>query len=576
MRLFFIFASLLAFLLYAHALQAPYYLDDQTVLETAGDMSAGIRSLGYFSFWLNIQLSHLVGPLFAWREVVFIRFFNVWIHVFAATALFWLVRELTDRRLTAVIAATLFLVHPIQTQAVTYLTQRFEAQAAAFMICAAAAYVRFRKNGNKGWLIGAGIFAIAAGATKETAVILPAWLLLIELIFFSEPKSIWRNWRIIVPLVLTPVIVYPAWKTFLQSGPTLTWVPWETYFASQGLVLAKYLQLLIFPWRQFLIYDVHPVQSFSPSLAFQWAIVLAVLGLGLFWLRRNKLAGFGILSFFVLLLPVTILPLPDLIFEHRVYPAAAGFMMTAAVLLSSLKRRSALVVTAILVIVLGYKTHTRNSEWNDTIAFFETHRSGFPEGAFALVHLGNHYLGIGEVNKALEMTLEARKHEDRFNTYYRKIGLTTIATNLGLMHLAKRQYQQAEAEAFRALAVTPDEPLTLLLLGNTYLQTKRYEQARETFEKLARLKPDDPASWKWLREADLKLNKTEAAKEAEKRIDDIERDKEVRESSRLSIPEAYRSHALFGLVFVALGIAILVIRFVAAQRREIMSSLRVS
>src|SRR5688572_4559447 len=152
MRLFFIFASLLGFLLYSHALQAPYYLDDQSVLETAGNISPGIRPLGYFSFWLNIKASYFFAPLFPWREFVFIRFVNVWIHVFAATAVFWFVRELTghinpgNRTRIAFIAATLFLVHPIQTQAVTYITQRFEALAAAFMMCAAAAYVHFRKS----------------------------------------------------------------------------------------------------------------------------------------------------------------------------------------------------------------------------------------------------------------------------------------------------------------------------------------------------------------------------------------------------------------------------------------------
>jgi hypothetical protein len=575
MRLFFIFASLLGFLLYAHALQAPYYLDDQTVLETSGNMSAGIRPLGYLSFWFNIQVAHFVRPLFPWRELVFIRVVNVWIHIFAATALFWLVRELTNRRFTAAIAATLFLVHPLQTQAVTYITQRFEAQAAAFMICSAAAYVRFRKNGHRAWLAGAGAFAVAAGATKETAVILPAWLLLIELVFFSGPKTLWRDWPIIVPLALTPVIAYPAWRTFLQSGPTLTWVPWETYFASQGMVLAKYLQLLVLPWRQFLVYDVHPVQGFPLSLALQWAVVLAVFALGFFCLRRNRLIGFGILSFFVLLLPVTILPLPDLIFEHRVYPAAAGLMLSVAVLLSRLPRRSALVVTAIVVGILGYKTYTRNSQWNNPIAFFEMHRSAFPEGAFALVHLGNHYLGVGEVNRALEIALDARKHENRFNTYYRKVGLTTVATNLGLIHLARRQYDLAEAEALRALSITPDESLSLLLLGNVYLQTKRYEEARDTFEKLTRLKPDDEASWKWLREAYLKLNETGPAAQAEKTLEDVERTKQATETARLTIPEKYRSHALFVIVFGMLCIAVVLIRFVAGRRHEIGAYLRV-
>src|SRR5207302_4493412 len=86
------------------------------------------------------------------------------------------------------------LVHPVQTQAVTYISQRFESQAAMFMLFSGAAYARFRRTSSKGWVIATVLFGLAAGLTKETAVVLPLWLLLIEAVFF-EPARL-RKWAV--------------------------------------------------------------------------------------------------------------------------------------------------------------------------------------------------------------------------------------------------------------------------------------------------------------------------------------------------------------------------------------------
>src|SRR5205085_12154347 len=113
MRVFFIFAVVVGFLIYSTGLWAPYHLDDPNVI--GGSISASSwnifhgRALGYFSFWLNRQILLVAGSVLPWAEPFYYRFLNVLIHAAAATALFWLVRELTRRWQIAAIAGALFL-----------------------------------------------------------------------------------------------------------------------------------------------------------------------------------------------------------------------------------------------------------------------------------------------------------------------------------------------------------------------------------------------------------------------------------------------------------------------------------
>jgi tetratricopeptide (TPR) repeat protein len=488
---------------------------------------------------------------------VYFRFVNVLIHILCSCSVFWLANELSRRKAIAAVAGSIFLVHPIQTQAVTYITQRFESLAALFMISAAAGYVRMRREGNWRWLGVVLACAVAAGTTKETGMVLPVWLAFIEILFFSRIRF---NVRLLYAVPLFAIVAWPAWKTWVQSGPTLTWVPWHWYFASQGFVLVKYIQLVIFPAQQFLLYDIQPASAITLPLMLQWLLILMTAAAAIWFLRVRPLIGFGVLSFFILLLPVTILPLPDLIFEHRIYPALCGLSIAAAAAIVMLPRRVMMIVSAILILGLSAKTVVRNGQYNDPIAFFENHREQFPEGAFALVHLGNHYLGMGEVNKAFAVTMEARRHEDRFNVYYQKVGLTSVATNLGLIHLAKQEYRIAEAEAFRALAVTPDDPLSLLLLGNIYLETDRNDKAKETFARLVRVKPEDVIALRWYREASLKAGDPQSAVWALARIDALTEDAERFRATAFRISPRYHSHVVFIAVFLTIATLFVMVR----------------
>ncbi len=270
-RLFFIFAVPAVLLLYGNALEAPFILDDPAVVNQTS-LSWGTRPLGYASFWINQQAPYVFGAILPWTAPFYFRIGNLLIHAMAATALFALTRALTARPLVAAVAGIFFLVHPIQTQAVTYITQRFESLATLFMLLAALSYVHFRQGSRWYWLAAAVAGTAAAGMTKETAVVLPVWLLLIEVIFF-DGRSLIRRAVYLAPLAL--LIFFPAWRAFQGSARTLTWVPWDLYFLTQGAVLTKYLELSTWPEQQFLFYDFFIVDRFSWTIVLQWGLSVA-------------------------------------------------------------------------------------------------------------------------------------------------------------------------------------------------------------------------------------------------------------------------------------------------------------
>jgi tetratricopeptide (TPR) repeat protein len=553
MRVFFIAAFVVAMLIYSAGLMAPYHLDDGNVLTIAQTLNwSSTRSLGFASFWLNEQIALVIGPMLPWSMAFYIRVGNVLIHALAATALFWLMRELTGRALLATIAGALFLVHPIQTQAVTYITQRFESQAAMFMLFSAAAYVRFRRTGLQRWLAAALILGVGAVLTKETSLVLPLWLILIELVFLGGSAQLKKRAVYIAPLgVLAAFYIFERLPGIL-SGPTLRWIALDRYWLTQGPVLATYLKLSTWTHQQFLFYDFHAVEQFSWLFAGQWGLVLFVAGAGLYLLRKHPLIGFGLLSFFLLMLPVIVLPLPDLINEHRVYPSFAGLAIAAAGLYQAVNRRSVLAIFGVLIILLSMKTAIRNSEWTNQVTFLETHRAAFPNDPSILSRLASHYYLIGYVNRALETNLEARRHEHRHNTYYRQQGHLLTSINLAGIYLAKSNPEAAKIEALRAVAAKPDEPLVWRILGQVQFQLEEFDEARRSFERWIALAPGVD-SLQALQAVALRLGNTSLAADVGEFIKIEQQVQAQTREEPFVIPTEYRAYFIYAMVLILLS-----------------------
>lgn len=305
--------------------------------------------------------------------------------------------------LLATTAGLLFACHPLQTQAVTYIIQRYASMAALFYVWAVVCFLhaRIRQVGLEPgrpvpYFAATAVLAVCAVLSKENATSVPAALLLAEWVGFGWP----RQKRVIAAGAVGAfvILVVPvAWKVafsqpVVNGGPT-SWqqllegallVPsWETvngrtpaldYLLTQATVLPRYLRLVVLPLGQNIDHDVRVVESLSAPVLAGFAFLVALAALGVWQVRRRPLVAFAILWFFLTLIPESsLLALDDVMVEHRMYLPMAGLALAAAWLFSAAAARAprrARVAGAAVIAVLVALTFARNVVWRSPITLW--------------------------------------------------------------------------------------------------------------------------------------------------------------------------------------------------------------
>ncbi len=470
MAVLFVVYAAVALVIYSRViLQAGFVFDDfvyvvgNPFIEDISSLLSNIsdpRQLGYFSFSLN-YLADGKNPL-GYHLV------NVVIHIVNGMLVFILARLLLKLcglsededsggilLFMPALAGLLFIVHPIQTQAVSYVTQRFTSLAAFFYIASIVCYLGARRlmegksfNKRAGILYGLALIATAAGMkVKEISFTIPFMLVMLELLFFTGRSGFRKSLYITAPFLATlaiiPLSVFgPEWG-FGSSGTGITEItrrgkiydlterPSLEYFATQTRVLISYLRLMVFPYNQSAVHDVTPSRSLldlrvAASLVFHlFAVGMALLS----WLRSrtsSSAAGFllrflalGIGWFYIsAFVESSFLPIKDLMFEHRMYLPGVGIIFVFLSLLMlliyrfdsdgrhSLKWMAAIVL--FLSAVLSMISYSRNdiwlSEfnlWNDVVKKIPNKAIGYHNRGNANARLGRLDLAIEDLNRAI-------------------------------------------------------------------------------------------------------------------------------------------------------------------------------
>ena len=285
---------------------------------------------------------------------------NLMIHVIAALALFDLVRlallsprvggRWADRAVPlAMVIATIWAVHPLQTQAVTYIYQRMESLTGMFSLVALAAFAEAAVRGwPRGWLLGSAAATAAAMASKENAVVLPLLILAYDWLFVpAEPgpdtAGHWardfrdRGWYYLLLVATWGILagVLLSQRGRYQEFEDLQHSPRE-YLYTQSEVILHYLRLAILPIGQQFDYAGWPV---AKAFGEVWPSFLAVAALVAITLAgtvlRRPWAAIGVLFFLALAPTSSILPVEAVANEHRMYVALAA-VAAAAVLASTM------------------------------------------------------------------------------------------------------------------------------------------------------------------------------------------------------------------------------------------------
>jgi len=405
---------------YLNSFQGVFQFDDYNVIVDNGGVHTwgaflaglprGIRPLLKLTYTLNWTSGP--GP-FGFHIV------NVTLHAANAVMLFLLASRIggsSVSRFAVLLPALLFAVHPVQTEAVTYISGRSVSLMAFFYLASLLAYLRGRERGSRLLLyLASPVLFLFAVASKEVALTLPFALILCE-----AARREGDGWRGALRDQAVHWGLLAAFSVFLFAHAGYARLI-EACFDIRGAAVNLLTQVhgigyllsrLAMPYATN-IDPALPVFSPGSPVPLPEALLLAgLLAAGIVGLKYRSMAGFGILWFFLHLLPTnSFIPRLDVANDRQMYLASWGLFLAVAagadLLRSKWGARRVTATAAVLVIALGALTVSRNAAYRSEIALWEDTARKSPGKARAWNNLGYAYQQAGRFRDAESAYLRA-------------------------------------------------------------------------------------------------------------------------------------------------------------------------
>ncbi|MGZ8430258.1 MAG: tetratricopeptide repeat protein [Candidatus Deferrimicrobiaceae bacterium] len=344
---------------------------------------------------------------------------NVGLHAANAVMLFLLASRIggpSVSRFAALLPALLFAVHPVQTEAVTYISGRSVSLMAFFYIGSLLAYLRGRERGNRFLLYFASpVLFLLAAASKEVALTLPFALVLCEAVRWG--RTGWKealraqsvHWGLLVALAVL-FLAHVGYGRLLEACFDIrgTAANLLTQIHGIGYLLSR----LVMPHALNIDPDLPVFSGWAAVLLPEALLLAALLAAGIYGLKKRSLAGFGILWFFLHLVPTnSFIPRQDVANERQLYLASWGLFLALAMGTDRLRERWGArwvtAVAAIVLIMLGGITVSRNTVYRSEVALWEDTTRKSPGKARAWNNLGFAYGLAGRFRDAEAAYLRA-------------------------------------------------------------------------------------------------------------------------------------------------------------------------
>lgn len=516
---------LAAFAAYHNSLGGPMVFDDvPAILENpsirrlwppgpvlAPALDGGVTVSGRPLVNLSLALNHALGG----EAVRGYHLFNLIIHALAGLTLFGVVRRTWARFRpaealpAAFCVALLWLVHPLQTAAVTYIVQRAESLVALCYLLTLYAFIRATEAETVGrdrrippageprrdqrsrpaviaWKTASFAACLAGMACKEVMVTAPLMVLLYDRTFVAGGfRAAWtRGWRYYLALAGTWLLL--AW---LVAGTTgrggtagfgTTVGPWS-YLLTQCHAMVHYLRLAV--WPDPLVFDYGTATVGRLGDVWPQALLLAGLAAGtVVALVRRPVWGLAGAWFFLILAPSSsLVPVASqTMAEHRMYlPLAALVVLVVAGLQARLGRRSVL-VCGLLAAVLAGLTLRRNTDYHSEVRLWTDTVAKLPANGRAHNNLGKAVFAAGRAEEALAHYAEAIRLQPAVPEPHYNLGLALARLN---------RPAEAVARYEEALRLQPAYPEAHNNLGNVLLAAGRLDEAGRHYEEAVRLRP---------------------------------------------------------------------------------------
>jgi len=524
---------------YANSFWVPFLFDDQQTITFNPSIRqlwplgpvlsppAGGGTSGRPLANLTLAVNHAIGG----DAVVGYHAFNLAVHVLAALTLFGIVRRTLLSPLSrerfgglalplAGVCALLWALHPLQTEAVTYLSQRTESLMGLCYLQTLYGFIRASESATpRSWLTWSVVACLLGALTKEVIVTAPLLVLLYDRTFVAGTlREAWRRRKgYYAALAITWVLL--AWlmrgMAARHVGYGLGVSPW-TCALTESWAVVHYLRLAL--WPHPLLFDYGA--GMLPVSALTLGSMLAVAGLAgatlwAYW-RRPALGFAGVAVLLCLapassVVPVVMQPVA----EHRVYLALAGVVVLGVVGLHALLGRWTIAAAAILAVLLGFLTVQRNAVYFSEATLWGDVVSQRPDNARAQNNLGSALVREGRVDEASEhfarlVQLKPDDAEARYNlgNALLQLGRMGEATEQGAVALRLKpdfveahclmgsalaqsgRMDEAVSQFQAAVKLDPSSFGTHFDLGQVWFELHRYPEAAEEFAEVVRLRPD--------------------------------------------------------------------------------------
>ncbi len=464
---FLLFICIITWIVYFNSLQVPFYLDDirsisnNQLLQTGSffeiAQAHGMRAVSYLSFAFDYKISGEISQL---------HISNILVHMLNGSLVFVLFQLLLfktpngivqiakhNNTLTAyipLIGALLFIVHPLHTQAVTYIVQRSASLAALFYLAALCSYISLRVQPKHAikfvFFICFTVFFVLALFTKQNTATLPLVLFALELTLFKKLKlqhlliafitvsaSVLITYLVDSALVTKIALIIDA-KT--RENDVYTRLD---YFLAQMSVLWLYIGKFFFPYPLRLEYP-YQVNDFPLWQSIVAGVAhIALITMALIYRKRFPLLCFALAFYYIAhLVESGLVPIKDIAVEHRTYLPNVGLVLVTTFSLILLANKTkiksiALVFTAIFL-ALSTTTIYRNNQWLNPVTFYQNELSYSPYNCRILSNLADIYSKQGNADRAFKQielcvnnSVQGLKNPEIVNNYIALLGQTNQA-----------------------------------------------------------------------------------------------------------------------------------------------------
>ena len=398
--------------------------------------------------------------------------------------------DVLEPTLLALAIAVIWVVHPLTTEAVTYVNQRAESLMGLFYLLTLYCLIRGAESDthSRAWA-GLCVMACALGmASKEAMISAPVVAFVYDRTFLSGSfQQAWqRRGRLYLGLAATWLLLGYLMYVTGKAGGYRVAISNYKYLLTQLYAICRYLQLSL--WPHPLIFDYGSPLIDSIKQVIPQAAVVSLLLVGTcICLWRWPAIGFLGIWFFAILAPTSsIVPqATQTIAERRMYLPTAAVVTLVVIGVYSLLGRRSMAVFAAVAVALGFVTVQRNKDYRSLFAIWEDTAAKLPDNPRAHNNLGIAYVQNGALSNAIyhfSCVVKAQPDDAEGNA------------NLGMAYFSEGELQKAIQHFEIALRSNPKLTDVWLNLGIAAGRLGNFARAAEAFQEVLRLDPtNEPA-----------------------------------------------------------------------------------